>query len=131
MTLFHVCNHQMVFLQYLYLKSVTDFVVWLINMYHSTITVTDFSYKYCRKPSDDGRHEAQRHGYLLLLITSYIYHIALLHIILSTLTEIANNGITFLKYILNVNKFPRQETFQSWFVVCRMNYNYARYINLR
>ena len=110
---FHVCNHQMVFLQYLYLKSVTDFVVWLINMYHSTITVTDFSYKYCRKPSDDGRHEAQRHGYLLLLITSYIYHIALLHIILSTLTEIANNGITFLKYILNVNKFPRQEMFQS------------------
>ena len=48
-------------------------------------------YKYCRKPSDDWRHETQCNSYLLLLITFYIHHIALFHIILSTLPEIVNN----------------------------------------
>ena len=39
------------------------------------ILILLFRYKYCRKPSDDWRHETQCHGYLLLLITSYIHHI--------------------------------------------------------
>ena len=37
------------------------------------ILILLFRHKYCRKPSDDWRHETQCHGYLLLLITSYIY----------------------------------------------------------
>ena len=45
-------------------------------------------YKYCRKPSDDWKHETQCHGYLLLLITSYIHDIALFYKTLSTLPEI-------------------------------------------
>ena len=32
-------------------------------------------YKYCRKRSDDWRYETQCHGYMLLLITSYIHYI--------------------------------------------------------
>ena len=47
--------------------------------------------KCCRKRSDDWSHEIEFHGYLLLLITSYIHHIALFHIILSTLSEIVYN----------------------------------------
>ena len=56
-------------------------------------------YKYCRKPSDDWRHETQCHGYQLLLITSYIHHIALFYIILSTLPEIVNNLLYSYIYI--------------------------------
>ena len=64
------------------------------NLYYSVyviLLVFLSRYKYCRKPSDDRRHETQYHGYLLLLITSYIHHIALFHIILTTLPEIVNN----------------------------------------
>ena len=48
-------------------------------------------YKYRRIPSDDWRHEIQCLGYLLLLFTSYINHITLSDIILSTLPEIVDN----------------------------------------
>ena len=62
------------------------------------ILILLFRYKYCRKPSDDWRHETLCHGYLLLLITSYIQYIALFYIILSTLPEIVNN--LWYSYIL-------------------------------
>ena len=64
------------------------------NLYYSVylvILVFLSRYKYCRKPSDDWRHETQCYGYLLLLITSYVQHIALFYIMLSTLPEIVNN----------------------------------------
>ena len=47
------------------------------NLYYSMyviILILRFTHKYCRKPSDDWRHETHCHGYLLLLITSYIHY---------------------------------------------------------
>ena len=78
------------------LMSLSQNLLWRVLKIDKTIYTTQCivflsRYKYCRKPSDDWRHETQCHGYLLLLITSYIHHIALFYIILSTLPEIVNS----------------------------------------
>ena len=75
-----------------------------INLYYSLyVVILAFlsRYKYCRIPFDNLRHETQYHGYLLLLITSYIHHIALFHIILSTLPEIVNYVYVYMYLYAN------------------------------
>ena len=62
-------------------------------------SVTDLRYKYCRKPSDDWRHETQCHGYLLLLITSYIHYIYIYIIDLSLIRFISREFVIMVFYL--------------------------------
>ena len=82
------CQHRIIFTWKCFKDRSHNLFIWcmyvIMLVFHSRC-------KYCTKRSDDWSHEIEFHGYLLLLITSYIHHIALFHIILSTLHVIVYN----------------------------------------